>query len=167
MDLSIISAAAASLTAARDLGRAAMGVRDANLIAGTLTQMNDQILRAQDALFSHQAQLLALHEKLAHTQQQLRLAQEVVEQRSRYQLVELSLGVFVYRSKLGKSLATGHGEPLHYVCQPCLDVRGQKAVLIRYESMIEVTHRCPLCQTQYLESTSPMPAANHAHDPYS
>lgn len=64
MDLSIIGAATSALAAAKEIGTAAIGLRDSNQIAAAISQLNDQLLKAQDSLFSHQSQLLAMQQEL-------------------------------------------------------------------------------------------------------
>lgn len=152
MDISYISATITALSTARDIAKTAVGIRDFNAMAATVSQLNDQILKAQDSLFSHQSQLIALQEELREAKERLRLAEKVVEDRGRYQLVELSLGVFVYLSKSGEREDLA-GTP-HYLCQPCFDV-GRKAVLLRDENASAISHVCPLCRVVYLEKKKP------------
>ena len=58
MDASRISAAFGSIKAAKDLATAAIAVRDWNLVATEFAKLYDQVLNAQEALFTHNAQLL-------------------------------------------------------------------------------------------------------------
>lgn len=152
MDISYISATVSALNAAKDIARAAVGIRDFNAIAVTVSQLNEQILKAQDSLFSHQSQLIALQEELREAKERLRLAEKVLEDRGRYELVELSLGVFVYRNKVadGEALAGA----LHLLCQPCFDA-GRKVVLMREENASAICHTCPSCRVEYLEVKKP------------
>lgn len=152
MDISYISATVVALNAAKDIAKAAVGIRDFNALAATVSQLNEQILKAQDSLFSHQSQLIALQKELGETKERLRLAEKVLEDRGRYELVELSIGVFVYRNKVddGEALAGA----LHLLCQPCFDA-GRKAVLMRDESADgSISHVCPLCRVVYVERES-------------
>lgn len=64
MDLSLIGAATAALSAARDIGKSAIGIRDFNQVAVAIAQLNDQLLKAQDSLFSHQTQLLTMQQEV-------------------------------------------------------------------------------------------------------
>lgn len=64
MDLSLIGAATAALSAARDIGKSAIGIRDFNQVAAAIAQLNDQLLKAQDSLFIHQSQLLAMQQEV-------------------------------------------------------------------------------------------------------
>ena len=151
IDLSLIGAASSALSAARDIGKAAMGLRDFNAVATTISQLNEQIIRAQDALFSHQSQLLALHQELGEAKEKLRVAEKMLEDRGNYELFRLSDGVHVYRLKTNPGIVSAtRTNEVHYLCQPCFDA-GRKAVLVRVESMLDITHCCPLCKTHYLE----------------
>ncbi|EXI76523.1 MAG TPA: hypothetical protein PK440_00680 [Candidatus Accumulibacter phosphatis] len=152
MDVSYIGATVSALSAAKDIAKAAVGIRDFNAWATTVSQLNEQILKAQDSLFSHQSQLIALQEELRKAKESLRLAEKLLEDRSRYELVELSAGVFVYRNKVLDVPSATHTEVRHFLCQPCFDA-GRKAVLIRHESHTTICHGCPLCHVEYLEST--------------
>lgn len=158
MDLSVITTAVGAISAAKELGKAAMGIRDFNEAAPVIAQLNDQLLKAQDALFRHNAELLALQQEQFETAKKLREMEEALAQRGRYSLFELSPGVFVYRVNVtpgGSDVQNPSGtEPMHYVCQPCFD-KGVKAVLARNETHLRVIHLCPSCATAFLESKKP------------
>jgi hypothetical protein len=158
MDLSVITAAVGAISAAKELGKAALGVRDFNEVAPVIAQLNDQLLKAQDALFRHNAELLSLQQEQFETAKKLREMEEALAQRGRYSLVELSNGVFVYRVNVAPEAGAldkpSGAEPLHYVCQPCFD-KGVKAVLIRRENDFTVFHNCPECNTNFVEQNKP------------
>lgn len=152
MDLSVLGAASAALTAAREIGKAAIGLRDFNQLAAVVSQLNDQILKAQESLFSHQAQLIGMQEELFKAKENIRAMEKMVEQRERYSLIELSAGVFTYRLNDRSALGDGVSEPIHCICQPCLDIRGHKSVLLRKQTSQSITHVCPSCNAVVLES---------------
>lgn len=159
MDFSLIGAAATSLGIAKDLAKAAIGVRDFNAQAATIAQMNEQILKAQDALFIHSANMNELQQKHFETLEKLRAMEKLIAERGRYSLFEISKGVFVYRSVAGEYV--GHdgnpipAQPDHYVCQRCFD-KGIKSVLSRSANSYLITHRCTECGTHYLEQERAM-----------
>lgn len=72
MDLSLIGAATAALSAARDIGKSAIGIRDFNQVAAAIAQVNEQLLKAQDSLFTHQSQLLTMQQELFVLKEALR-----------------------------------------------------------------------------------------------
>lgn len=80
MDLSFISATTAAISAARDIGKAAIGIRDFNQMASTVAQMNDQILKAQDCLFAHNGQLFGLQQEVFDLKEALRKSEAALAQ---------------------------------------------------------------------------------------
>lgn len=125
MDFGLISSAVSSLVAAKDIGAAMIGVRDGNLVAGTIAQMNEQILKAQEALLTHSLQMSELQQRHFETLEKLRAMEKLVSDRGSYSLAEIQPGSFAYRSNATERLSHDGNpvlsEPLHYVCQPCFD----------------------------------------------
>lgn len=154
MDLSLIGAAASAIGIAKEVGRAAIGVRDANQLAETITRMNEQLLKAQDTLFAHNAQLLQLQQQYFEAAQELRVVKETMAERNRYTLFELTAGNHVYRadarpvlSESGDPIAT---EPEHYICQPCFDKPPKTKVVLRFIPAGEYEPAfwdCPICKS--------------------
>jgi hypothetical protein len=145
----LISGAISSIKAAKDIGAAAVAIRDSSMLAGEVVKMNEQLLRAQDSLFSHNAQLLSLQQELFELRDRLRTAETRIAERGRYQLAEVSVGKWVYLHKPDPdnpvaSGATPYGRP-HYVCQPCFD-NGRKVVLQYVESTIGNSLDCSVCK---------------------
>lgn len=152
MDASLITAALGSIRAAKDLATAAVGVRDWNLVAVELSKLNEQLLRAQDALFAHNAQLLELQQDLFDTKNQLRQANEALLEKGRYQLTETARGAWAYRSatpsnpaELGTEKAAN--ARTHFVCQPCFD-SGKKVVLQAGVTLDGTVLWCPVCKNR-------------------
>lgn len=158
MDISLLEGAFVSLNLAKEMGKAALGLRDFNEMAPALGRLNDQLLKAQDALFAHNAQLLALQNEKFETAKQLAELKEALAQKGRYSLVELSLGIFVYRANF--TPVDGHvsdpvsAQPIHYLCCACFD-KGVKVVLRRVEYAHAVTHCCSGCKEYFLETRKP------------
>lgn len=132
MDFSQISAIAAAVGAAKQLGEAALGIRDFNQLSGTVMNLNAQLLKAQEGLLAHNTELLQLQNEHFHAREKLRELEEALRERGRYTLVEVAPGNFAYRvnltpqeSRPGEPSST---EPLHYVCQSCFD-NGRKVVM--------------------------------------
>lgn len=65
-------------------------------------------------------------------------------ERDRYELVDVFMGSFAYKLKSSSS----NGEPVHYVCQSCLDNRDMKVVLQRHISGGKDA-KCPECNTGF------------------
>lgn len=152
MDFSSIGAAASAITAARELGKAVIGIRDFNKIAVTISQLNDKLLKAQDSLFTHNALLLQIQNEHFKACEELRELKKTITERGRYTLFDLGGGSFVYRMNIspddrnvGDPLSS---EPMHDVCQPCFD-KGIKIVL-QAGYFCGVTHlECSQCKNRY------------------
>ena len=147
MDYSLITVAAGALNAAKTLGQTLVGLHDFNQTAAVVSQLNGELLKAQDSLFTLSAQLHELQQENFRTSQELRDLKERMAERARYALHDIANGVFVYRSN--GFTADGDREPVHYLCQPCFD-KGTKAVLIGGMSPNRIeTHSCPVCKVLY------------------
>lgn len=149
MDYSLIAAANSALTAAKELGRAAMGIRDFNEVAAKISAINDLLLKAQDSLFAHNAQLHALQQEKFDMANRLRELEEKLADRGRYSLVEISDRTFVLGCNQGEKVsgdsALGAVEPKHYICQPCF-AKGIKSVLQKDSFYGAIRLECPICK---------------------
>lgn len=152
MDLSLMTSAFRAIGAAKELTQAMIGVRDFNMVAGTVAQINEQLLKAQDALFTHNADMSELQQQNLQMLQELRAIKELLAQRGRYSLFEISKGVFVYRLKATEGVGDDGNpvasEPIHCVCQRCFD-GGVKIVLQRSVYLGTVRLKCSNCATLY------------------
>lgn len=133
MDMTAITGVFAALKAARDICTSALAVRDWHLVATAIAGLQEQLLNAQQALFTHNTDLLGIQELLIESQDKLRVAEETLAQRANYSLVEVSYGQWAYCVNLlpqeGAAAQPGAAQHRHYVCQACLDNRGKKIVL--------------------------------------
>ena len=123
MDYGLITSSLSSLAALAELGKSAIGVRDAAQVSTIVTQMNDQVLAVQSNLYRHQAELMELQQKYHDAQLKIREMEVREGERDRYELHEPYRGSFVYRLK-----GTIRGEPSHMLCQTCFDT-GRKSIL--------------------------------------
>jgi hypothetical protein len=132
MDFSMISGAMTAITAARDIARTAVDIRDAAKLTAVTTALNEQLIKAQESLFQLSANLMALQQEHFKTTEELRKLNELLAERGRYSLVEIGNGMFAYRVNVapkGSDMQNpGSLEPDHYVCQLCFN-KGIKSVL--------------------------------------
>ena len=151
MDFGLITSAVGALVSAKDIGAAMIGVRDNNLVALKVSQMNEQILKAQEALLTHSLQMGELQQRYFEALEKLRAVEKLIADRGRYTLVELTPGAFAYRLATPQLINQGDeavSEPAHYVCQPCFD-KDIKVVLQRAVFYGTVKLRCSCCATEY------------------
>lgn len=146
MDISLVTGAVTAIQAARKIGSAALQVRDFNKFAGTIAEINDQLLKAQESLFAHNADMLDLQQKYHEACEELRRLKAVAADREGYVLRELAPGVFAY-------LSEGRPEPQHYLCQPCFD-KGVKSVLQDRHNAGPVYLHCTVCDAKYRTNRS-------------
>lgn len=158
MDLTLVTGAVAALRTALDIGKTAVEIRDANKLNEVVIRMNEQLLQAQQSLFTHNAELMTLQQDHFKATQELRELKEALSERRRYTLVELVPGKFAYRAD-AVPMASGAGnevrpQPEHYICQPCFDgVSKVKSVLQRSDSTYQrrtmTTWSCPTCKHMF------------------
>jgi len=153
MDLSYVGIAATSITLAKDLAKSAIGLRDFNAMALEISKMNEQLLKAQDALFTHNTQLLTLQQQLMEYSDEIRTLRAKNDERAKYVLHEISPQTYVYRTVTQMAAITGgfpdqNVVPIHHLCQPCFD-KGNKAVLQRHEFYGSVSLVCPICKESF------------------
>src|SRR5579875_3881677 len=129
-----------------------IGIRDFNQVAGTVAQINEQLLKAQDSLFVHSANLRELQERYFEAREKISAMEKLIAERGRYSLFEISKGIFVYRAHAVEHVAHDGNpvppEPAHYVCQRCFD-SGVKVVLQRSTFYGLVNLVCSSCKTEY------------------
>lgn len=157
MDISLVTGAVTAIKAARQIGSAALKVRDFNQFAGTIAEINEQLLKAQESLFEHNADMMDLQQKYFEACEELRALRKAATERDKYSLCEISPRVFVYRAKVSTGTAAEDAEPLHYLCQPCFD-KGVKSVLQNYNQWGTVYLHCTICNSKYDSGQrTPMP----------
>lgn len=152
MDLESIGIAWKALGAAKDLGTALIELRDFNQIATTTAKLNEEILKAQQSLFLAQAKMFELQTQCENAAKENGELRKRLEQRAAYELIELSRGVFVYRLKLidhGVDGGVHANEPVHHVCQACMDGKGLRSILQRVPGGGTYGLRCNECRVDY------------------
>ena len=155
MDISMITGAINSINLARDIGKTFLAVRDFNEMASIVAKLNDELLKAQDSLFRHNAELLSIQQEQFETTKKLREAEESLAERGRYTLVEVSDRMFAYMVNI--TPAGSHvsnpvpPQVLHYLCQPCFD-KGHKGVLKMHTYFGAATSimECPICKERLI-----------------
>lgn len=152
MDISLVTGAVTAIKVARQIGSAALKVRDFNQFAGTIAEINDQLLKAQESLFAHNADMMDLQQKYFEACEELRKLKATAAERGRYSLRELAQGVFAYQLN-ASSTAESEGEPSHYLCQPCFD-KGIKSVLQDKHNSGPVYLHCTICDANYRTNRS-------------
>lgn len=132
MPVTSLITAATSLKLAKEGLEALIGIRDFNAVAVKIAAVNEQLLKAQDGLFMHTARMAELQQELLTARAELTELKQKASDREKYELFPIREGAFVYRLRQvheGDQVAPGSSEPMHYLCQGCLSVRGHMIVL--------------------------------------
>lgn len=144
MDFTLIPAALSSIRAAKEIGSSALALRDWNLVAAEIGKLNEQLITAQESLFSHNAQLLELQQQVFTLTERARKAEDALAERGQYKLVEIGKRTWAYEHT-PSSRKTEDVGVAHYVCQSCFD-NGRKVVLQYFDSTVGETMDCPVCK---------------------
>jgi hypothetical protein len=148
VDMTAITAVAASLNAAKEITKAMIGLRDAALIQGKVIELNSTILDAQSSAFAANDERSALIEQVRDLEKQLVDLKAWDTEKQRYHLKQIQTGVTVYALKEGME----SGEPSHYLCTHCYG-RAQKSVLQRemLSPGMTIIHVCHQCGAEFVE----------------
>lgn len=146
VDLVSIKGAIDGLTAARDIAKSALELRDAAKLQHTVMELNDAILSAQSKALDAQAEQFSLVQKVAELERKLADVDAWEQQQKRYQLVDYGAGTFAYELMAGME----NGEAPHRACPSCFEKR-QRYVLhfLHRNNRQQDVYQCPSCSTKY------------------
>jgi hypothetical protein len=147
--MTTISVALSSLKTSVDVARTAIAVRDDVKLAEATQALNDRIIDVQNAALQLQEKQAAARDEIDSVKDEARLLRkrilELEQQktdRAKYRLHELTEGVFV----LAQTEPGGSAEPVHYLCQSCMDNATKKEVLQTERFKGRILLRCPGCK---------------------
>ncbi|MDD0817192.1 hypothetical protein PSQ39_21335 [Curvibacter sp. HBC28] len=149
-----IGAALSGLVGLVGVAKAAMDTRDWAKLSETSAKLNEQIIKAQQAVIDGQSTQAALVAKLAEANEKIRQLEAAAAKKAEHRVVEVDEGVFVLELLDNREVFQVPGvglyrTPKRYACQPCLEVLG-KSVLLRYHpgnEMCPPDLTCPSCKT--------------------
>lgn len=140
------------LTQSVSLYQTAAKTMDEAKIASATHELNAKLMHFGAEVLAMQNQSLqatererALLREKNDLEDRVRELEKKISERERYELVDVNKGSFAYRLK--KSSA--NGEPVHYVCQGCLDNKSMKVVLQRQPTKMSRDAICPECKTEH------------------
>src|SRR5260221_7209517 len=141
-DMAMIAGAVTSLRSAYELSKALVGVRDTALFNDKIIELQRVILAAQSDAISAQSDQFTLLELIRELKKQVADLEKWDAEKQKYELAEITSGVFAYALKATASPA----EPKHLICANCYE-QGHKSILQtetrfpgRYE--VGVCHAC-------------------------
>jgi hypothetical protein len=144
-DMTAAAALMSSLTSAVSVLKALGELRDFQKLAEKLVPLYTELAAAT-------AQASALAGENAQLQDEVRELKRFAAEKERYQLEEVTRGVFAYALKESER----RGEPLHRACATCFD-QGKKSILQRQEKSLAGWLVCGLCRNEIPDGTHQKP----------
>lgn len=124
MDMGSISAAVTSLRIAGDIAKGLVSLHTMAEVQSKAIELNQQIIDAQQQIFTANAAQTALVERVRDLEGQIARMEDWDAQKQRYKLAAPFAGCMVYA--LQKSMSDG--EPPHYLCTSCFQ-KAQRSIL--------------------------------------
>lgn len=147
-----ITAALSGLRALVGMAGAALEARDDAKAKQAIADMSERLLGAYDAALGLAENARALRMCADEAEADLAKLKAQLSERSRYQLAKVSAtgDFFAYQLRPAAELLERQDEPMHFLCQPCFDIRGHKAVLKTVPIGLRRYMACPSCDDKLL-----------------
>lgn len=146
VDGGAISAALASLVAAKDIGKAMIGIRDAAAFNAKLIEFQSKILEANEAAFAAQQERSSLLEEIGKLEAQVAGFEAWEAEKKRYELQDFGGGTFAYVLKADMA----NGEAIHRLCANCYQKNEKSILQCRGNNgSAQQMCSCPNCGTNY------------------
>lgn len=134
-----ITAAVQSFRAVSDLIQANHTLRNFNELVTAVYEVNAKLLAVQSVALTSQEKQATLTQRISELEKENMELKNWDRERERYELAEITTGMFAYRLKPGMEA----GEPLHHLCANCF-TKGEKAIL-QFLSFPDKMYRCQRC----------------------
>lgn len=143
-----------SLKTSADLVKAALSLRDANLIHAKVDELRTEIYAAHESALAAQAAQTTLLQEVSGLKRQIAEFEDWDREKARYQLTEITTGVFVYATKAGMEA----GEPAHSLCAQCFQLR-RKSILQTFNKSgtngVISQLKCHACSAEIVTGVTP------------
>lgn len=142
-----ISIAISSFNVLKDIGIAFIGERDRQKALAIELDFTKQLIDLQSKLVEVLSAAIAKDAAYQTQTDRIRQIEAAASEKERYELVQISAvgNFFAYGLRAPSELTDKAHEPQHFVCQPCLDIRKQKSILMFRGSDCA----CPTCKTSF------------------
>lgn len=169
VDIAAIAGLVTSVRSAVEITKAMKDLSDANLIQTKVFELTREILATQGYAMEAQSAQAELLRRIRELEEEKTKLETWSAEKSRYELREVSTGVYAYTMKPGME----QGQPFHMLCANCYD-NGKRATLQATERLQarRRLHACSQCKTDYAMESVPrsLPTqtrANTEYDPFS
>jgi hypothetical protein len=143
VDMSAIGGALASLSAASQIAKGLLGVRDAAMIQDKIIELQAKIPSAQQSAFAANVAQSALLERVRELETEVAEVKAWETEKQRYQLADVGLGSLAYVLKPEAQDA----EPVHTICPGCYQKR-KKSILQHDTELGFALLTCHECRTK-------------------
>ena len=123
-DMGAISGLAASLTAAADITKGIVGLRDATMVQDKVIELQGVILSAQSNALTAQSEQFSLLERIRALEEKVTGFEAWDTEKQKYELKQVHTGAFAFVLKPEAS----SGEPPHWLCTTCYE-NNRKSIL--------------------------------------
>ena len=156
MDLSLFESIFTGLKAAQDFAGSLVHTRDDQKLSRATAEIQSQLAEITEKLFRLQVERMDLLNKHRDALDEVKKLKEAALQRSQYLLVDLSSQNFAFKFSPNVPLDSSEfpagyaDQPVHYLCQPCLDIRGHSVILRQKGHYTPIKLECPSCKAVLL-----------------
>ena len=155
MDLSLIQGTISGLKTASDIAKGFMSLKTEAEIQGKIIELQSVILGAQSSALAANADQSAMADEIRALKEKLAAAEAWKTERSRYALVAVDKGVFVYALRKEEA----QSDPPHWLCARCFN-DGRKTLLQSKgeDQFFGTDYECHSCVTTIQVSAKGGPA---------
>jgi Zn finger protein HypA/HybF involved in hydrogenase expression len=143
-----VDAVMSPLKAAGDMAQGLIEIRDTVKFGDAVIKLQAQIMAAQQGAFAAQAAQASMADEIRDLKKHMTELEAWEAQKQRYELSEISTGVFAYVLKR----AMRGSEPVHCICSECYQQAHMSILQIVRNTYGSVTLRCPRCKTEFYAS---------------
>jgi len=143
-DMGAISGLAASLTAAADITKGMVGLRDTTMVQDKVIELQGVILSAQSNALTAQSEQFSLLERIRALEEKVTGFEAWDTEKQKYELKQVHTGAFAF---VLKPEASG-GETPHWLCTTCYE-NNRKSILQaqgRTSDKSFQKYACPTCR---------------------
>jgi hypothetical protein len=160
VDMSAIGVVANSLTAAVNIAKALMDVRDATTIQAKVFELQRAIIDAQQSVFAANEERSGLIQQVNDLEKEQTCLKEWEAEKLRYELVEIAPGILAYAIRESMRGA----EPFHYLCANCY-TSGRKSFLQQQVRTPRLDrYKCTGCGEELSNDKDRGPISTHPRD---
>lgn len=145
-DLGAIAGMMTALRGVSDLGRAALELRDAEMMRNAIIKMQGAILDAQQTALSAREAQAELLEQISSMKAELQRVGDWEKEAARYRLTDYGSGTYAY----ALVPEAANGEPDHRLCPNCFNLKKKSILQFQFQTAdSRQKYQCLSCSAEY------------------